>query len=231
MLQRDPIQNAGAGRPAARSCAEPQPIRAGTRFDNGARLGATEDERRSPADARRGRTALPCFMAFQASSRGHGSYPIEVAWSLEDGRIESWLIDPSEVPEWTDWDAAIERDHDARSREMLRVHGCSPRAVAPRLNEVLAGRTLYCDGGQFDRWWRHRLFQAAGTGPTFSLADADDLFAYYLAPGPLAALARQASRLFGKRHRAALEVGYLQALWGLIAEESDGALPAARLAL
>lgn len=56
-----------------------------------------------------GSDAFPCFIDFEASSLEHNSYPIEVAWSDADGRIESWLIDTSGVPSWTDWDDRVQQ--------------------------------------------------------------------------------------------------------------------------
>ncbi|MGH8583686.1 MAG: hypothetical protein ACREWG_13085 [Gammaproteobacteria bacterium] len=196
-----------------------------THGDKGLRLSRGAADPADPADDNGvgSRAVFPCFMDFEASSLRHGSYPIEVAWSLENGRIESWLIDPSGVPAWTDWDTEVERDTHGLSRDMLRLLGRSPRWVTRRLNTIFAGRALSCDGGQFDHFWLYRLFKAAGVRPTFELVDAGDLFERYLAPATLTAFAEEARRLIGRRHRAALDVSYLQALWRLIAAQSDDA--------
>ena len=42
---------------------------------------------------------IPSFIDFEASSLTVKSYPIEVAWNLEDGTIESHLISPAGVPD------------------------------------------------------------------------------------------------------------------------------------
>ena len=168
-----------------------------------------------------GSNPFPCFIDFEASSLEHNSYPIEVAWSDADGRIESWLMDPSGVSSWTDWDDRIEAELHGLSQETLRLLGCSPSWVARRLNEACAGQALYCDGGPFDHYWLYRLFQAAGVRPAFKLADAGDLFERYLAPESLTALAKKARSLVGYRHRAAPDVHYQQVLWRLILTESE----------
>ena len=129
-----------------------------------------------------GSDAFPRFFDFEASSLRHNSYPIEVAWSDADGRIESWLIDPSRIPAWTDWDDRVEEELHGLSRDALRLLGRSPSWVAQRLNETCAGQALYCDGGPFDGYWLYRLFQAAGVRPAFALEDARDLVERHLAP-------------------------------------------------
>ena len=149
----------------------------------------------------------------------HNSYPIEVAWSDADGRIESWLIDPSRIPAWTDWDDRVEEELHGLSRAALRLLGRSPSWIAQRLNETCAGQALYCDGGPFDGYWLYRLFQAAGVRPAFALEDAGDLFERHLAPQSLTALAQKARSLVGLRHRAVPDVQYQQVLWRLILKE------------
>ncbi len=166
--------------------------------------------------------ALPLFLDFEASSLGHKSYPIEVAWSYPDGRIEAWLIDPSGVPGWSDWDAEVERTVHGISRAALSIIGRSPRWVARRLNARLAGQTVYCDGGELDEFWRYRLFQAAGLRPSFQLREVGDLFERYRPAPALEVLARNARAVAGQRHRAALDVGCLQLLWALIGEHGRG---------
>ena len=164
------------------------------------------------------RENLPCFLDFEASSLSHRSYPIEVAYSLENGWVESHLIRPAGQLGWRDWSEQAEAMHGI-SRDLLVLGGQSPRRVAEQLNRALHGRTVYCDGGEYDRFWLTRLYHAAGLKARFVLADCADLFECYLAPGILDKLARCARAAMHQRHRAALDVGYLQSLWQLVLAE------------
>lgn len=164
------------------------------------------------------REHLPSFLDFEASSLSHRSYPIEVAFSLDNGWVESHLIKPQPLAGWDDWSDEAETVHGI-SRDLLAFGGHSPRWVAERLNHALEGRVVYCDGGEYDFFWLSRLYQAAGLKPSFTLAECADLFEHYLAPGILDALVRRTRSAMCRRHRAALDVGYLQSLWQLVLEE------------
>lgn len=119
---------------------------------------------------------LPQFLDFEASSLGVDSYPTEVAWSMEDGSIESHLINPFCVEEWTDWSQKAQA-LTGISREMLREQGRDPAWICGRMNEVLAGRMLYCDGLPYDRFWLSALYEHSRSGPpAFALGDCDVLW-------------------------------------------------------
>jgi len=165
---------------------------------------------------------IPLFLEFKASGLKYGSYPIEVAWSLSEGRIESWFINPSNVPSWTVWDAEWEHTHGV-SQESLRLFGRSPQWLARRMNASLAGKTLHSDGARFACYLLHRLFKAACIRPSFTLEDAGSLYRRYLAPETLGLLVTQVWRSVSHRQRAALEISRHQVLWSLI-RESGGAL-------
>lgn len=158
---------------------------------------------------------LPCFMDFEASGLGQGSYPIEVAWSGSDARVHSRLIDPSPVPTWSRWDSRAECLH-GLSLKRLRQEGRHPVAVARQLNRHLAGQWVICDGGEFDRYWLFRLFQAARIRPAFRLQDLEMLFDDRMSTATTEEILRQARTLRPWRHRAALDVRYLQEVWRLL---------------
>lgn len=160
---------------------------------------------------------IPLFLEFKASSLKHGSYPIEAAWSLPDGRIESRLINPSNVFSWTVWDPEWEYTHGV-SQESLRLFGRSPQWLAERMNAKLAGKTLYSDDAPFGRYLLHRLFKAAGIRPSFTLEDPGSLYRVCLSPETLSLLYTQAWRSVSHRHRAALEITRHKLLWSLIME-------------
>jgi hypothetical protein len=172
---------------------------------------------------------IPCFLDFEASSLAMESYPIEVAWSLEDGSIESHLISPASVVDWTDWDAEAEKVHGIPRDEII-AHGKPPAWVCQRMNEQLAGKTLYTDAPRFDGRWLARLFEACSMEPRFDIDDSDNLIlrilcrdtsdvAYGLVK--LWQLKQDARRLAPGRHRAAWDVEYLIRLWELASEEAQ----------
>ncbi|MFA9462415.1 hypothetical protein [Thiohalorhabdus methylotrophus] len=71
------------------------------------------------------------FLDCEASSLDEWhSYPIEVAWgSVTTGTIHSYLIGPTGMADWTDWDPAAQDVH-GLSRALLAEHGLPPRQVA-----------------------------------------------------------------------------------------------------
>jgi hypothetical protein len=170
---------------------------------------------------------IPCFLDFEASSLSLESYPIEVAWSLEDGSIESHLISPAS--HWTEWDAEAEKVHGIPRDEII-AHGEPPELVCLRMNEQLRGKTVYTDAPRFDGRWLARLFEACSMRPLFGLGDTDDLMISILCPGEsdtvpglvkLWQLKQDARRFVKGRHRAAWDVEYLRQLWELVVEETQ----------
>jgi hypothetical protein len=173
---------------------------------------------------------LPCFIDFEASSLAVESYPIEVAWSLEDGSIESHLINPQQVVAWTDWDPKSEEIHGIR-REQLITEGETPCAVCCRMNDQLSGKVLYSDAPRFDRRWLFKLFSGCeGCKPEFQIEWIDGLLLSVLCEGVpdriYAMLNIQSSKLTARerksrRHRAAWDVEYLIELWKTATEKQD----------
>lgn len=114
---------------------------------------------------------LPCFLDFEASSLDISSYPIQVAWSMPGGTIESYFINPNSVEYWVDWDDYAEEAIHQISRETLSREGLTPVQVAEAMNAALEGKTLYCDGGEWDQMWLDELFRVAELNPLFVLGD------------------------------------------------------------
>lgn len=160
----------------------------------------------------------PCFLDFEASGLGHASYPIEVGWSWEDGRIEHWLIRPAR--HWHSWDTEAEQLHGI-SRVQLEREGQPVEVIVQRMNQVLKQHILYCDGGQFDHFWLHRLFRAAGQQTQFQLEDAAQVFEQYATPQQIereVCSLRQQAYWLHHRHRVSCDVRFLQQLWQRIVE-------------
>jgi hypothetical protein len=164
------------------------------------------------------------FLDFEASSLSQRSYPIEVAWSSQDGSIECYLISPAGIAEWTDWDIEAEKVHGI-SRAELVAGGVAPHSVCDRMIAQLAGKTIYSDAPRFDGAWLATLFSACGKGKSgFNLRSIDDLLVELLCPDlpgrtqgliKIGILKQEARRQNPKRHRAAWDVEYLVKLWEL----------------
>jgi hypothetical protein len=173
----------------------------------------------------------PTFLDFEASSLSDRSYPIEVAWNLADGSIEAHLISAEGIESWTDWNPESERIHGI-SRQQLTLEGRSPVEVRDRINESLAGKTVYTDAPQFDGMWLSRLFEACGDiKPAFQLKHMDDLLVSIVCPQiagrtvglvKIGVIKQEARRLSPRQHRAAWDVEYLMQTWRLAANEMKG---------
>lgn len=114
---------------------------------------------------------LPCFIDCEASSLRHDSYPIEIGWSEESGMVKSFIIDPSFVPNWIDWDEYAEREIHHISQTMLSLYGISPQFAAQQLNNRLKGKIVFSDAPDYDSFWLRRLFQATEIEPLFKVGD------------------------------------------------------------
>lgn len=119
--------------------------------------------------------SLACFIDFEASSLSPESYPIEIAFSLEDGTIESHLIDPSGISSWKDWDDHAQSLHNI-SRSQLSNEGEAPLKISEIINQRLAGKILYSDVHDYDWGWCQKLFNAVDSSPAFKISDASFLF-------------------------------------------------------
>jgi hypothetical protein len=171
---------------------------------------------------------IPVFIDFEASSLSVYSYPIEIAWSLEDGSIESYLISPQEMPEWTDWDIKAERIHGIKKQELLK-RGKSALWVCNRVCESLVGKVLYSDYPLYDRLWMEKLLKVCNPNKnvTIEIKQIDDLLMEIMCPEVSErsrALTRmvymkfEARKIVGKQHRASWDVEYLIELWKMAHE-------------
>jgi len=80
---------------------------------------------------------MPRFLDIEASSLNDASYPIEIAWSDEKGNIESHLINPYAIEEWTDWDFYAEHKIHGLSRFMCRELGACRTSKLLNKNIIL----------------------------------------------------------------------------------------------
>lgn len=126
-------------------------------------------------------TELPLFTDVEASGLHPDSYPVQVAWSDEQGSVEFHFIRP--VEHWIHWDYNAQEMH-GMSREFLFAHGEDVKTVANRMNEALGGKTIHTDNVMFDGGWIDMIFEEAGIDRTFEIAD---IFKIYHTPALLSA--------------------------------------------
>jgi len=118
---------------------------------------------------------------FEASSLAAESYPIQVAWNVDE-EVHSHFINPSVIGEWTNWSVSSEAIH-GLNLGFLQEHGEHPNAVAHAMNTSLAGSVVYSDAVPYDEHWCQRLFDAAGCEMAFSFSDFWDEVAKYAPSG------------------------------------------------
>jgi hypothetical protein len=173
-------------------------------------------------------TNLPAFLDFEASSLSSGSHPIEVAWSLTDGSIESHLISPAGIEHWTDWSILSEKVHGI-TRDELLAHGKSPEWICNRMSEQLLNQTVYTDNPDYDGMWLAEMFSVGRGRLKFRLGLVDELLFGRVYPNPasravamenIQEMKEEARRRVGGQHRARLDVQYLIELYR-IAKESE----------
>lgn len=109
-----------------------------------------------------------CCLDIEASALDHDSYPIEVGVvACSTHARSSWLIKPTE--DWRKagvWSAKSARIHGIKKRELDR-DGLPVCQVARELAAWCDGMRVLCDGGDYDRYWLRRLFDAAGMEAPF----------------------------------------------------------------
>lgn len=161
----------------------------------------------------------PAVIDFEASGFGRGSYPIEVGFVRPDGQAWCSLIRPE--PDWLHWEPTAAALHSIRRDDLLR-HGRSPAEVVQQLNRQLQGQTVYCDGWAHDYAWMGRLYEAAGSQPTFRL---DSLLALLdeTAMARWDPLRQQVAQRMGlRRHRASADARILQQTWLALHRDGHG---------
>ena len=169
---------------------------------------------------------MPRFLDIEASSLSMDSYPIEIAWSDHQGIIESHLINPYAIEEWTDWDFNAQQMH-GLSRKQCREEGVYPAWLCKRMSQsIKPGEIIYADGGPFDQNWVDVLFEAGSAlgYAQFRVIHSDAVMLPILARIELDEKKRwqlyeklklEARRMVGTRHRAEPDVHYLIELWRL----------------
>jgi hypothetical protein len=165
----------------------------------------------------------PFFIDLEATGFGPDSYLIEVAWSDAAGEITRYLINPTSVPAWTDWDVEAERVHGLERGRLIR-NGWPVDFVADRVAEALGGQRVYSDAPDYDQRWLGRLFSAVGQATPVRLEHVDELLLatmrrpsefIWQVVARIDTLKRQAKAFSAGKHSAGYDVGYLVQLWRL----------------
>lgn len=108
----------------------------------------------------------PPIIDIEASGFGKDSYPIEVGYVLEDGQSYCTLIKP--LSEWREWSEEVEKVHGI-TRDVLEEYGKPAVEVAKKLNQDLAGKTLFTDAWSFDSSWLSLLYYSVDIPQEFKL--------------------------------------------------------------
>lgn len=145
----------------------------------------------------------------EASGLGPESYPLEIAYSPEEGQYESFLINPDTAEDWQSWDPMAEAMH-GMTRAYVVAQGQDVMRVARKLNEALGTATWYTDGYDEDLGWITQLYEAVVFEPTFRLASLQGL----LQTGGEALAARydELAMLAEPAHRATDDLKAIRAL-------------------
>jgi hypothetical protein len=149
----------------------------------------------------------PTILDVEASGFGRNSYPIEVGFVLPDGQGYCTLIRPEQ--HWTHWDAQAEATHHI-SRSLILERGLPVPEVARKINQQLAGKTVYSDGWANDYSWLGALFDAADMTPAFKLENLRALLDEQQADQWHTVKAQVTSENGIQRHRASADARLLQ---------------------
>jgi len=159
---------------------------------------------------------LPIFIDVEASSLSKASYPIQIAFNLGE-TIHSFLIRPAEG--WEDWDDSAEAVH-GWSRSRLLSEGEPAFLVAKKINDLLAGKTVYSDAKDYDGRWVDVLFDEIAAPRRFRV---EDYALLYGSDRRRIDEVRQAlERERPITHRADEDVAFLMALHRRLVTEGDG---------
>jgi len=153
------------------------------------------------------------YIDLEASGLGDKSWPIEVGWAKNGEIPQSLLIKPFSDWPRAAWDSSAQSLH-GLSIDDLNDHGLDVVHVCKKLNNFLAGATVYSDAPDWDGYWLYRLHTAARMRQTFKLAHIAEL----MPPINLAEklqLVAKTNALAPHTHRAADDVRHMQVLHAL----------------
>ncbi|MDY6988574.1 MAG: hypothetical protein SWQ30_11015 [Thermodesulfobacteriota bacterium] len=158
------------------------------------------------------------FVDLEASSLSRKSHPIEIAWGSSLDDIESYLISPRNIEEWSDWSTDSEEMHGI-DRATLMERGAEPSAICSPFIRACQGCEVYTNNPCWDSMWLYKLFFFSDQDvPSMDVRHFDELLSNTVCPntekrveGLYACLdlKRKVGKEMRKRHRAATDVEYL----------------------
>ncbi len=169
---------------------------------------------------------MPMFLDFEASSLSSDSYPIEIAWSDGSGQIQSYLISPVTIPEWTDWSEESAQIHGI-TKQQLVDEGHTPDDVVQKFLPFLRESVIYTDAVAYDEFWLRRLLAVSELDSIATNLEEMDQLIYKLISARTPNLKRdwfieycnkmkqQARKMVPGIHRAGWDVQYLIELYKL----------------
>jgi len=117
------------------------------------------------------------ILDIEATSLDHfHGYPIEIAWSLPDGQVRSFLINLAAVASVLDWCEFSHEQHGITLEQSLS-EGIDPQVVIEQFLEDLGSNIPYSDAPTHDYLWLSKLFKMAGRSLHFGqLMPVHDLY-------------------------------------------------------
>lgn len=112
---------------------------------------------------------IPHFLDIEFFQNDELFFPTAIAWSLEDGRMKTVVIEPDES--WLPADAELDDDE----LLYLREQGVPLIELARVLHEDLPDKTVYTDGLDPDETLVDLIFDAVRMPVPFELAPVEEL--------------------------------------------------------
>lgn len=153
------------------------------------------------------------YIDLEASGLGDKSWPIEIGWARNGEEPDSLLIRPSKDWSFEAWDPKAETLH-GLSVNTLNDSGLDVVAACKKINDALAGTTVYSDAPDWDGYWLYRLHIAAHMRQSFKLAHFAELMPPISLTDKLMLVAKT-NALAPHTHRAADDVRHMQVLHAL----------------
>ena len=164
------------------------------------------------------------FVDFEASSLSRKSYPIEIAWGSSLDSIESYLISPKNIEQWSDWSTDSEEIHGI-DRATLIERGAEPSEICSEFLRVSEGCEVYTNNPCWDSMWLYKLFFFSEQDiPSVNIRHFDELLSNTVCPNTekrveglysCLKLKTEVGNEMRNRHRAAIDVEYLIRVYNL----------------
>lgn len=116
------------------------------------------------------------FIDVEASGLMDGSFPVEVAWFLNNIAYDK-LINPFDHWDVSKWDDDAQAIH-GLSLMYLKKHGERPLRLASELNHYLKGKVVVSDAPEFDDKWLDILHNSVNIKREYEVISIGRLLSY-----------------------------------------------------